>query len=97
MQFLFPALYTSESTFNLCEPYSVAYIMGTMHNSCTKPQPNVLFCYSYEPEKKWNITSEMTFSKNGLVNKQTYLAEDVSTKKFYTRKTEEEETESDES
>jgi len=91
------ALYTSESTFNLGEPYSVAYIMGTMHNSCTKPEPNVLFCYSYEPEKKWNITSEMTFSKNGLVNKQTYLAEDVSTKKFYTRKTEEEQAESEES
>ena len=83
----FTAFQTIDDTFNLEEEYTISYFMnqGIMHMLCTQPKPNILHFYSYEPAKGWNITSEMTFSKDGMVNVQTYLNENAVAQKFFTR------------
>ena len=84
------ALQTIDDTFTLGEEYTISYFLnqGIMHMLCTQPHPNILHFYSYEPAKGWNITSEMTFSKDGMTNTQTYLNKNTSAKKFYAREKE---------
>jgi len=74
-------------TFKLEEEYTFSYFFnqGLMHNRCTRPKPNVLFVNSFEPSKMWNLTSEMVFTKYGMINTQTIVQEQISATKFYTK------------
>ena len=62
-------------TFKLDEEYTFSYFFnqGLMHNRCSRPKPNVLFIDSFEPKKLWNLTSEMVFTKYGMINTQTIV------------------------
>ena len=74
-------------TFSLGQEYQLSTFLNqiVMHNRCTQPRPDTLFFHSYEPTKKWNITTEMVFSELGMVAHQTFLDDHISAKKFYTK------------
>ena len=84
---LFSAFETMDVTFSLGQEYQLSTFLNqiVMHNRCIQPKPNTLFFHSYEPTKKWNITTEMVFSELGMVAHQTFLDDHISAKKFYTK------------
>ena len=83
----FAAFETSENRFTLGVEYETKYFLdqGTLLNICSLPKPNLLHCYSYEPVKVWNITTEFLFSRNGMMITQNNLVANVSAKKYYDR------------
>ena len=85
---VFTAFETFDVTFDLGEEYKLNYFMnqGVMVNKCSRPKPNILFFYSFEPDKRWNLTTEMVFSKLGMISTQTILNPHISAKKFYTKR-----------
>ena len=56
---------------------------GVMHNTMVRPKPNVLFFSAWEPVKLWNLTSEMVFTKYGMINTRRFVNENVTAKKYY--------------
>ena len=56
---------------------------GFMHNVCTQPEPNQLFCTSEERAKGWNFESTMTFSPSGMISERKFLTDGIDTKKYY--------------
>lgn len=83
----FSAFETIDTTFTLGEEYQTNYFLNqvVMLHTCSQPKPNILFFDSYEVAKNWNVTTEMVFSKFGMISKQTFVNDGISTKKFYTK------------
>ena len=84
---LFAAFEKIDVTFRLNEEYHFSYFFnqGLMHNICTRPKSNVLYIQSYEPSKMWNLTSEMVFTKYGMINIQTFVQDKLTATKYYTK------------
>ena len=73
--------------FRLNEDYEFSYFFnqGVMQNYCTRPQPHILLIKSYEPSKKWNLTSQMVFTKYGMINTQYFVQDQLRATKYYTK------------
>ena len=56
-----------------------------MQNYCTRPKPHILLIKSHEPSKKWNLTSEMVFTKYGMINTQYFVQDQLKATKYYTK------------
>merc|ERR1719495_2048599 len=65
--------------------YGKGNMGGLMHNTCRRPQSNIIRCKSVEREKNWTFESELIFSPAGMVNKRTFVNKQIVTNKYYHR------------
>lgn len=58
---------------------------GFMHTVMSRPEPKTLFFNSREPEKEWDLTSELVFTKYGMINTRVFVNDNITAKKYYKR------------
>ena len=56
---------------------------GFMHTVMSRPEPKTLFFNSREPEKEWDLTSELVFTKYGMINTRVFVNDNITAKKYY--------------
>lgn len=67
-----------------------------MDKTCSLESPNVLVCNVEEKSRGWFMIHRIIFSQEGLVVEINFESENVSTKKYYSKISEEEMVEKEE-
>jgi len=59
--------------------------LGIVQHRCTRPQPELLVCTTFDPGRDWHLQSVLRFTASGLEDTRTNLDAGVSSTKVYER------------